>query len=61
MGQFIFVVRKRIELDASKGLYFFVNNNGIVPTSELLSNVYHNHKDEDGFLYVEYAGESTFG
>ena len=61
MGQFIFVVRKRIELDASKGLYFYVNKNGMVPTSELISNIYHRYKDEDGFLYVEYAGESTFG
>ena len=61
MGQFIFVVRKRINLDSSKGLYFFVNKKGMIPTSELMSNVYHNYKDEDGFLYIEYAGESTFG
>lgn len=61
MGQFMFVIRKRIKLDSSQGLYFYVNRNNMVTSSEIISNVYHNHKDKDGFLYVEYAGESTFG
>lgn len=61
MGQFVFVIRKRIKLDSSQGLYFYVNNRNMVTSSEIISNVYHNHKDEDGFLYIEYAGESTFG
>lgn len=27
----------------------------------LMSTVYEEQKDEDGFLYVQYSGESTFG
>ena len=61
MGQFVFIIRKRIKLDASQGLYFYVNKNSLMASSDIISNVYHNHKDEDGFLYIEYAGESTFG
>ena len=33
-----------------------------MPTiSENLSIVYRNHEDEDGFLYITYSGENTFG
>ncbi|WPK23846.1 hypothetical protein PUMCH_001096 [Australozyma saopauloensis] len=26
-----------------------------------MSTIYEEHKDEDGFLYVLYSGENTFG
>jgi len=26
-----------------------------------MSAIYEEHKDEDGFLYVTYSGENTFG
>ena len=29
--------------------------------ASLMSTVYEEQKDEDGFLYVQYSGESTFG
>lgn len=29
--------------------------------SALLGALYEEHKDEDGFLYVAYSGENTFG
>jgi|LauGreDrversion4_2_1035121.scaffolds.fasta_scaffold00184_26 GABA(A) receptor-associated protein len=60
VGQFMFVIRKRIKLAPEIALYFFINGT-IPPSSELLSNIYSNHVDKDGFLYVEYSGENTFG
>ena len=27
----------------------------------LMSKVYDDYKDEDGFLYIKYSGENTFG
>ncbi len=27
----------------------------------LMSSIYEDHKDEDGFLYITYSGENTFG
>ena len=27
----------------------------------LMSDVYEDHKDDDGFLYIAYSGENTFG
>lgn len=32
-----------------------------VLNSASVGEVYEEHKDEDGFLYVQYSGENTFG
>mmetsp|Transcript_1329 Transcript_1329/g.2034 ORF Transcript_1329/g.2034 Transcript_1329/m.2034 type:complete len:119 (+) Transcript_1329:126-482(+) len=60
VGQFQYVIRKRIKLAPEKALFVFCSNT-IPPTASLMSTVYEEQKDEDGFLYVQYSGESTFG
>ncbi|KAL7664142.1 Autophagy-related protein [[Candida] zeylanoides] len=60
VGQFVYVIRKRIKLPSEKAIFIFVNDI-LPPTAALLSTVYEEHKDEDGFLYVLYSGENTFG
>lgn len=86
VGQFVYVVRKRIKLSAEKAIFIFVknvlpptgNNNSqnrvlsfvnerlsdislfFVPAA-MLSAIYEENKDEDGFLYMTYSGENTFG
>ena len=61
MGQFQYVVRKRLKaLTPEKGLFFFVNNS-MMPVSEFLSVIYDAYKHDDGFLYILYSGENTFG
>lgn len=32
-----------------------------VLTAALMSSIYEDHRDEDGFLYITYSGENTFG
>ncbi|KAI5071276.1 hypothetical protein GOP47_0013527 [Adiantum capillus-veneris] len=60
VGQFVYVIRKRIKLNAEKAIFIFVNN-VLPPTAAIMSAIYDEHKDEDGFLYVTYSGENTFG
>ena len=60
VAQFIYVIRKRIKIKPEEGIYLFVNNT-LPPTSELMVNLYKKNKDDDGFLYVLYAGETVFG
>jgi len=60
VGTFMNVIRQRIKLNHSEGLFIFVNNT-IPPCSELLSSIYKTHKDIDGFLYIYYQGESVYG
>ncbi|KAF8031435.1 hypothetical protein BT93_D0597 [Corymbia citriodora subsp. variegata] len=59
-GQFVYVVRKRIKLSAEKAIFVFVKNT-LPPTAALMSAIYEENKDEDGFLYMTYSGENTFG
>ncbi|KAK4363900.1 hypothetical protein RND71_015258 [Anisodus tanguticus] len=60
VGQFVYVVRKRIKLSAEKAIFIFVKNI-LPPTAAMMSAIYEDHKDEDGFLYMTYSGENTFG
>eukprot|EP00192_Tetraselmis_astigmatica_P020532 CAMPEP_0117667036 /NCGR_PEP_ID=MMETSP0804-20121206/10730_1 /TAXON_ID=1074897 /ORGANISM="Tetraselmis astigmatica, Strain CCMP880" /LENGTH=204 /DNA_ID=CAMNT_0005474691 /DNA_START=654 /DNA_END=1272 /DNA_ORIENTATION=+ len=60
VGQFVYVIRKRIRLSPEKAIFIFVKN-VLPPTAALMSSIYDDHKDEDGFLYITYSGENTFG
>lgn len=60
VGQFVYVIRKRIKLPSEKAIFIFVNDI-LPPTAALISTIYEEHKDDDGFLYVLYSGENTFG
>ncbi|RYH29788.1 hypothetical protein EON65_07375 [archaeon] len=59
-GQFVYVVRKRLKLPSEKALFLFVNGS-IPPTSALMSGIYEQHQDKDGFLYMSYSEENVFG
>ncbi|KAH9540621.1 hypothetical protein CY35_14G015000, partial [Sphagnum magellanicum] len=50
----------RIKLSFEKAIFIFVNN-VLPPTTAMMSSIYEEHKDEDGFLYFTYSGENTFG
>jgi len=49
-----------MQLSPEKAIFLFVNN-VLPPTAELMSRIYKDYKDEDGFLYITYSGENTFG
>lgn len=61
IGQLIYVIRKRIKIPSEKAIFIFIDRTILAPTSALLSNVYEEHKNEDGFLYVTYSGQDSFG
>jgi GABA(A) receptor-associated protein len=54
------IIRKRVKFPAEKALFMFINNK-IYPISSIIGTVYDTNKDSDGFLYVTYCQESTFG
>lgn len=58
--QFMFIIRKYLKLEPSVSIYLFCD--GVIPNAgESINNVYIQHKDSDGFLYLFYTGENTFG
>ena len=60
VGQFLSIIRKRIDLNSEMALFVFINN--ILPLqSATLGALYYEHKNSDGLLELEYCGENTFG
>lgn len=60
LGEFLFIIRRRLNLDHSKALFLFVDNI-LPPNAMLMSTLYEDKKDIDNFLYITYSGENTFG
>lgn len=49
VGQFVYVIRKRIKLSPEKAIFIFVDE-VLPPTAALMSSIYEEHKDEDGYV-----------
>ena len=60
IGQFMFVIRRRLKLQQDVAIYFIIN--GFIPkTSELIKTLYEDNMNEDYFLYIHYTSENVFG
>ena len=60
MNQFMFIVRKRLDLKPHETIFLLVNNE-LCTSSMAFYEIYEKHADEDGFLYIVYTSENTFG
>jgi len=60
VGQFAYVIRRRIRLSADRTIFLFVNDR-LPSSTEHISSLYDTDHDTDGFLYVGYKGENVFG
>jgi GABA(A) receptor-associated protein len=60
VGQFQYVIRKKLTLRPEQAIFLFCKNT-LPNTAEIISSLYDRLKDEDGFLYMIYCEESTFG
>jgi len=60
VGQFIYIVRKRLKLKPEQAIFIFINNT-LPPFSKMMKEVYDESKEESGFLYITYSTENTFG
>lgn len=60
IGQFMYIIRKRLQLNSEEALFMFVKDN-ILPSSCYIGQIYELYRDVDGYLYIQYAKEHTFG
>jgi GABA(A) receptor-associated protein len=60
VGQFVYVLRKQMTLRPEEAIFIMINNT-LPPTAALMSQIYRQHKDFDGFLYGTILRENTFG
>ncbi|XP_044147170.1 microtubule-associated proteins 1A/1B light chain 3C [Bufo gargarizans] len=61
MSQFVNIIRNRMDLSATQAFYILVNEKNLVSMTFTMSELYRDHKDEDGFLYMTYASQEMFG
>jgi GABA(A) receptor-associated protein len=54
------IIRKRIHFPPEKALFMFINNK-LFPITSMIGQIYDDYKDTDGFLYITYCQENTFG
>ena len=62
VSNFNLMIRKRIEIPQEAAFYLLANGKASITGDRLLSDVYEEYRDpEDGFLYIAYASELTWG
>ncbi len=60
LGQFAYVVRKRMRLGPTQALFLLVSNT-FPPHSTEIGQLYDEYKSECGFLYIIYQLENSYG
>jgi len=60
VSDIILVIRKSIKLKYHQALFFRIGLETL-SGSTTVSSLYEKHKDKDGFLYMYYTEENTFG
>ena len=62
LAQFMYVIRKRIKLSSSDAIFLFVGDlNHTLPSQTSMIDTYNQFKSNDGFLYIIFSKENTFG
>lgn len=64
VGQFLYVIRRRLTLQPEEAIFLYFkdeDNVALLPQNNLFGAVYKEKKSEDGFLYIVYGNENTFG
>ncbi|KAK3535879.1 hypothetical protein QTP70_021178 [Hemibagrus guttatus] len=61
IGQFLCLLRSKIALEASQALYLLISGKNMCSMTASMGEVYSQHRDTDGFLYMTYASQDMFG
>ncbi|RVE67334.1 hypothetical protein OJAV_G00102020 [Oryzias javanicus] len=61
LGQFLCLLRNKIELESSQSLFLLVADRTMSCMSSSMGDVYSRFRDADGFLYITYASQEMFG
>ena len=57
----LFSVEERVEIAKEGAFFLLVGGKHSITGDTLISEIYERYKDEDGFLYIAYASELTWG
>ena len=60
VAEFMSIIRERVKLSSSQAIFLLINNT-IPKATDDMDLIYRKFKNEDGFLYITYSVENTFG
>lgn len=60
LGEFLFYIRKKLLLNEYNALFLLIGD-VIPPNNSTLGVLYDTYRDMDGYLYITYSFENTFG
>lgn len=62
IADLMLIIRKKLELQKEASMFMLVNGKTSVTGQQGIKEVYENYKDkEDGYLYIAYTSELTWG
>jgi GABA(A) receptor-associated protein len=72
VGMFIFTLRNKMKINKDQAIFLFilkykgqtmieVEEQLLAPSTKLIGELYSDYASDDGFLYVQYQVENTFG
>jgi GABA(A) receptor-associated protein len=70
IGNLILELKNHMSLYSYQAIFVYVSskdkdgkiiNDILPPTAAMMDDIYERYKSDDGFLYISYAGENTFG
>ena len=61
IAQFLHTLRRYVKMDHTQAMFVFVDGSHIPQLSDTMGSIYAKHVDKDGFLYLSYTLEQTFG
>ena len=61
IGQFIFSIKQQINITKEQAIFILIDDSFIPSTSSMMFQIYQDYCHADGYLYITYMIESTFG
>jgi hypothetical protein len=61
---FISIIKTKINIASTQALFTFIKSNDdyvLIPMNETMSEIYKMYRQPDGFLYMRFGIENTFG